>query len=153
MAASDKPPEFDPATWTPDKPWPKGYYKPVLGLTAAIERGGSEAGYRRFFWVMFAALSQGFGTSAILQAAQAQSGLRHAVVAALTPWPLLLLFVLVIPALLYAVIVPVAETPLRRSFPYGLIWSLLLAMLLVLALFLGPGLDVIGNWAGAQLAP
>ena len=91
-------PEFDPATWTPDKPWPKGYYKPVLGANAWMARfdraPGNQPGdgFRLFFWLLFGSASQMLGLAAVVVGPRESFGLLHAITRNVTPWPLLLLF-------------------------------------------------------------
>lgn len=156
MAQRQKP-EFDAATWTPDKPWPQGYYKPVPGMIVAQARvdrlaGGEGAGFRRFFWVLLGSASQVLGFAAFEAGRHGTFGLLHALARNLTPWALLPLFVLVLPSLLYAAIVPKSATPFRRSFGYGLFWSLALLGLLVCVALLRPLLHVLFNFAAMALA-
>jgi hypothetical protein len=145
-------PEFDPATWTPDKPWPKGYYKPVLGANAWMARfdraPGNQPGdgFRLFFWLLFGSASQMLGLAAVVV------GPRESFTRNVTPWPLLLLFMLAVPSLLYAAIVAKPGTPFRRSLGHGLLWSLALLALLVFAALLRPLLHALFGFAVAALA-
>lgn len=150
-ALPDPEPEFDPATWTPDKPWPKGYYKP-MPIFAQLDRGGdtpgSDVGIRRFLWSLFALPLQILGLAA-LGAARAQHGMLHRLDMAVTPWPLFLLFALVLPVLIFMGVVPPPGTPPRRSLAYGLLASLLLLVVITLPAFLRPALQLVFAWVKA----
>jgi hypothetical protein len=107
--AEQEEPEFDPATWTPDKPWPKGYYKPVLGLVAATERidrvAGEGAGFRRLLWGLTSLPLQALGLAIATFGSRANFGLLHVMAETLTPVPAFLFFALLLPALLFVGIV------------------------------------------------
>lgn len=151
-------PEFDPATWTPDKPWPKGYYKPVPGADAWMARfdrvPGNQPGdgFRLFFWLLFGSASQMLGIAAVVVGPRENFGLLHAIVRNLTVWPLLLFFVLAVPSLLHVAIVAKPGTPFRRSLGHGLLWSLALLTLLVLVALLRPLLHALFSFAVAAPA-
>ncbi len=140
MTEREKEPEFDSATWTPDKPWPKGYYKPVLGITAAMERinratGRDDAGIRNYFWGLLAFLSQLVGLFAAGATPRMFLGLMfQAINRAVTIWPLLIFLTLLLPALLFAGIVAGENVPFRRRFAFGLFWAVAsLATILLIA--------------------
>jgi len=133
-------PAFDPATWTPDKPWPKGYYKPVPGLVAAIERvdrasgadDGSSPGFRGFFWGLVSLPSQLLGLG-FLAASHDTYGLMHAIVRHMTAWPPLLFFTLILPTWLHVGLVAPPGAPFGRTALSGLLRSLVLMAGLLLA--------------------
>lgn len=151
-------PEFDPATWTPDKPWPKGYYKPVPGADAWMARfdrvPGSQPGdgFRLFFWLLFGSASQMLGIAAAVMGPRESFGLLHAIVRNLTVWPVLLFFALAVPSLLHVAIVAKPGTPFRRSLGHGLLWSLALLALLAFIALLRPLLRALFGSAVAALA-
>jgi hypothetical protein len=143
MTESDKQPEFDPATWTPDQPWPKGYYKPVTGLQATVERmdraGGDGMGHRFALWVMLGAVSQWIGAAAARPTPYQPFGMAAtAIQQAIGAWPLPIFFIAVLPAILYAVMVPPQGVRFWRGFAYGLGWALALRVALMLVLALLP---------------
>lgn len=152
-------PEFDPATWTPDKPWPKGYYKPVPGLIAAIARadaaagasGGDSPGFRRFLWGLVVLPLQGVGLYAAF-GSQLKHGLLHAAAQAMTPVPLCLLFTLVLPTLLYMGIVSPPGARPGRSAGYGLVASLASLAVILLAILARPLLGAFFRWLAWMLA-
>ena len=138
--------EFDPATWTPSKPWPKGYYKPIMGPddpgyfrnmhTYYRLRNGIPADYpsyaqatavRAIVWFVFACLFHlmeiGFVRAAL------HSGLAHAIASRFTPWPVFVVLTLLAPTLLYARIVAAPGSSFRRAALAGLGWSLALLAL------------------------
>lgn len=101
---AEQEPEFDPATWTPDKPWSKGYYKPVPGAKAWMAQfdlvGDPGDGFRLFFWLPTGTVSQILGFAAAMAGLQGSYGLLHAIARTFTSWPLLhALFSFVIAAL------------------------------------------------------
>ena len=126
MTTPEETPEFDPRTWTPDKPWPKGYYKPVPGLIAQIDRqdqvSGDGSGFRGFLWILVTLPLQVVGLIAAM-GNRLQHGLLHTISTAITPVPLFLFFALLLPTLLHVGIVAPDGARLRRSFAYGLGWS------------------------------
>jgi hypothetical protein len=156
MTDAEQEPEFDPATWTPDKPWPKGYYKPAWGAKAWMSRfdraGDPGDGFRLFLWFLFGAASQILGFAAALAGRQDSYGLLHVIARTFTPWPLLVFFGLAVPSLLHAAIVAKPAMPFRRSLARGLLWSLALLALLVFVALLPPMLHVLFNFATAVLA-
>ena len=152
-------PEFDPATWTPDKPWPKGYYKPVLGIDAAMERinraaGNKDAGFRWFLWPLVALASQLLGLAAIRPSPRMPLGLMfEAINRSLTCWPPLLFFTLLLPALCYAGMVGSDRAAFRRNFAYGQLWSLVSLAFLLFMIVLRPLVNALFDWIGTVLQP
>jgi len=149
MAVPDQP-EFDPATWTPDKPWPKGYYKPepVFAQLDRVDANGNSAndvGTRRFLWGLFALPLQILGLAA-LGAANARHGLLHRLDMTVTPWAAFLLFAFVLPVLVFVGIVPPSGTSARRSFAFGLLASLALMVVIVAPVLLRPALQAVAAW-------
>jgi hypothetical protein len=144
MTVSDQEPQFDPKTWTPDKPWPKGYYKPVTGLQTTMERldragGGDGMGQRFVLWAMLAALSQWIGAAAARPTPYQPFGMAAiAVQHVVGAWPLPVFFIAVLPAVFYALIVPPQGVKFWRGFAYGLGWALALRVVLMLVLALLP---------------
>jgi len=144
--ADKKPePEFDPATWTPDKPWPKGYHKPyVPGVMATSDRinrasGQGDMGSRFIFWVLPSIVSQWVGAAAARPTPIQPFGMVAIAIQRLVgAWLLPVFLIAVLPALLYAVIVPPPGTRFRRSFAYGLGWALALRIVLMIVVRLLP---------------
>jgi len=141
---------FDPATWTPDKPWPKGYYKPIIGpdnpdyirwpSVYYRRRNGIPAGpgfsaaqvaaARAGFWLASACVLQ-LMDAAFVRASR-HPGLAHAIFSRMTPWPLFVAFALMAPTLLYVRMMPAPS--FQRAALYGLGWSLVLLALRFLTL-------------------
>jgi hypothetical protein len=161
MTETEKEPEFDPATWTPDKPWPKGYYKPVLGITARMERinritgRSSEDASTQYACGLFVLGSQAIGLFAAMNPwpYRGFGPMFTAINRTFTVWPSLIFFTLLLPVLLCAALVPVTGTSLRRRFVYGLIQSLVSLAFLLFMIMLRPMLDALFDWVGAALQP
>ncbi len=163
-------PEFDPATWTPDKPWPKGYYKPmslldrldgvyvpgkgVLTSAEADALGRNsryQGGYRAFFWFIVALVPPLFGLAAMRAASASRWGFLHMVGSHVPAWLLLPLCGLVAPTLLYAVIMQDEGTGFRRNLLIGLAKTLLLLAIIAVVLFGRPLLRWAFDWLVYQI--
>jgi hypothetical protein len=161
LDGKDAEPEFDPATWTPDKPWPKGYYKPVLGIQAAMERvdritgRSSEDASRQYLCGLLILGSQLIGLFAALNPRPYRGfgPMFAAINRTFTVWPPLIFFTLLLPALFYAALVPKPGTPFRRSLAYGLLGSLAPLAFLLFMIMLRPLLDALFDWVGTALQP
>ena len=149
MTVPDEQPEFDPATWTPDKPWPKGYYKPIPGLIDVVDRqdrtSGDNAGFRRFFWALVV-----YPLQLVALIATASNhfryGLMHDIAEAFTPAPLFLLLALVLPTLLHVGIVAPEGAKTSRSFAYGLVCAMAMLVFTTMPFVLRPLLTWLFNW-------
>ena len=153
-------PEFDPATWTPDKPWPKGYYKPVLGEQAAMERRNritgrsSEDASREAVCSLLVLGSQAIGLFAARPTPRIPFGLMfQAINRTFTLWPMLIFFTLLLPVLLHLALVSKAGMAFRHVFAYGLLRSLASLAFLSLMIVGRPLVNALFDWVGAALQP
>ncbi|MBV9548213.1 MAG: hypothetical protein JO256_00900 [Alphaproteobacteria bacterium] len=151
-------PEFDPATWTPSKPWPKGYCKPNIDPDDPDYRFSPSQYYRRrngiplgppgeyatafrlANWLLVACLFQMLGFAYIR--ASGHSGFAHAVSSNITPWPIFALLALAVPTWFFARFVWTPDTPTLRRTLYGL--GLSLVLLLLLNFILGSPIPTLG---------
>lgn len=151
MADPNDEPEFDPTTWTPGKPWPKGYYKPIIdpddpnyirnmsryyrlrnGIPLVPFSAAQATTFRAVVWLIFASIFHLLDAGFVR--ASHHTGLAHAIASRFTPWPLFVAFTLVAPTLVYMRMVSAPGSSFQRAALYGLGWSLALLIFRFLTL-------------------